>query len=168
MDGVFREWSEFNVAVAGAGAALGGLLIVALSVNIRQIAESRGLAARAGASIATLILGVVLSCAALIPGQVSWGYGIQVLAGTAVCGLVAVRSAVAIRRDSAATGYGRSDAERIALFALPLVFDLAGGVLLVVGTTTAAVGLVLVAVATILAIVTTVLFSWVALVEVLR
>ena len=167
MDGVFREWSEFNVAVAGAGAALGGLLIVALSVNIRQIAESRGLAARAGASIATLILGVVLSCAALIPGQVPWGYGVQVLAGTAVCGLVAVRSAVAIRRDSAATGYGRFDAERIALFALPLVFDLAGGVLLVLGTTTAA-GLVLVAVATILAIVTTVLFSWVALVEVLR
>ena len=168
MVGVFREWSEFNVAVAGAGAALGGLLIVALSVNIRQIAESRGLAARAGASIATLILGVVLSCAALIPGQVPWGYGVQVLAGTAVCGLVAVRSAVAIRRDSAATGYGRFDAERIALFALPLVFDLAGGVLLVLGTTTAAAGLVLVAVATILAIVTTVLFSWVALVEVLR
>src|SRR6185437_7809509 len=90
MVGIFREWSEFNVAVAGAGAALGGLLIVALSVNIRQIAESRGLAARAGASIATLILGVALSCAALIPGQVPWGYGVQVVAGTLVCGVVAL------------------------------------------------------------------------------
>ncbi|WP_348789640.1 hypothetical protein [Leifsonia sp. NPDC080035] len=168
MDGIFREWSEFNVAVAGAGAALGGLLIVALSVNIRQIAESRGLAARAGASIATLILGVVLSCAALIPGQLTWGFGIQVLAGTALCGIVAVRSAVAIRRDSAATGYGRWDAERIALFGLPLVFDLAAGVLLLGGAGLAALGLVFVAVGTMLAIVTTVLFSWIALVEVLR
>ena len=166
MVGIFREWAEFNVAVAGAGAALGGLLIVALSVNIRQIAESRGLAARAGASIATLILGVALSCAALIPGQVPWGYGVQVVAGTLVCGVVAVRSSIAMRRDSAATGYGRYDAERIALFTIPLLFDLAGGVLLLAGPVT--VGLVLVAVATILAIVTTVLFSWVALVEVLR
>lgn len=167
MEGIFAQWSDFNVAVAGAGAALGGLLIVALSVNIRQIAESRGLAARAGASIATLILGVALSCAALIPGQVAWGYGVQVLAGAAVCGLVAVRSSIAIRQDSAQTGYGRYDAERISLFTLPLLFDLTGGVLLLT-LPSASAGLVLVAVATILAIVTTVLFSWVALVEVLR
>lgn len=163
----FAEWSDFNVAVAGAGAALGGLLIVALSVNIRQIAESRGLAARAGASIATLILGVALSCAALIPGQVAWGYGLQVLGGTLVCGVVAVRSAIAIRADAKVTGYGRYDAERIAVFSLPLLFDLVGGVLLL-GLQPSSVGLVLVAIATILAIVTTVLFSWVALVEVLR
>ncbi|MEY9852592.1 hypothetical protein ABH923_002270 [Leifsonia sp. EB41] len=166
MVGIFREWSEFNVAVAGAGAALGGLLIVALSVNIRQIAESRGLAARAGASIATLILGVALSCAALIPGQVPWGFGVQVVVGTLIGGFVAVRSSIAIRRDSATTGYGRYDAERISLFTVPLLLDLAGGVLLLSGV--AAAGLVLVAVATILAIVTTVVFSWVALVEVLR
>jgi len=54
MEEPFASWSEFNVAVAGAGAALGGLLIVALSVNIQKIAESRGLAARAGASIGSL------------------------------------------------------------------------------------------------------------------
>lgn len=166
MTGTFGEWSDFNVAVAGAGAALGGLLIVALSVNIRQIAESRGLAARAGASIATLILGVAVSCAALIPGQVAWGYGLQVLGGTAVCAVVAVRSSVAVRADARATGYGRYVIERIAVFTLPLLFDLAGGVLLLGLRPT--VGLVLVATATILAIVTTVLFSWVALVEVLR
>lgn len=167
MTGIFAEWSEFSVAVAGAGAALGGLLIVALSVNIRQIAESRGLAARAGASIATLILGVALSCAALIPGQVAWGFGLQVLAGTIVCGIVAVRSSIAIRADGRATGYGRYDVERIAVFTLPLLFDLAGGVLLI-GLVPSSVGMVLVSIATILAIVTTVLFSWVAFVEVLR
>lgn len=166
VDAVFEGWSDFNVAVAGAGAALGGLLIVALSVNIQQIAESRGLAARAGASIATLILGVALSCAALIPGQQGWGFGIQVIVATLACGALAVRSSVTILRDAAATGYGKYNAERIALFAVPLLLFLTGGVLLVAGG--AGAGMVFVAVATILAIVTTVLFSWIALVEVLR
>jgi hypothetical protein len=163
----FAAWSEFNVAVAGAGAALGGLLIVALSVNIQKIAESRGLAARAGASIASLILGVALCCAALIPGQVVWGYGIQVLVGTAVCAVVVVRSAVAVRRDAVSTGFARYAGERIALFAVPPLLYAVAGILLV-GVPASSVGLVFVAVGTILAIVTTVLFSWVALVEVLR
>ena len=163
----FDAWSEFNVAVAGAGAALGGLLIVALSVNIRMIAESRGLAARASASIAALILGVALCCLALIPGQVPVGYGIQVLVGTVLCGFVVVRSALAVRRDAVQTGFGRYTVERVALFAAPPVLYAVGGVLLI-GLQPSQVGLVVVAVGTILAIITTVLFSWVALVEVLR
>ncbi|MGH1526871.1 hypothetical protein ACRAWC_24125 [Leifsonia sp. L25] len=162
----FASWSEFNVAVAGAGAALGGLLIVALSVNIRMIAESRGLAARASASIASLILGVALCCAALIPGQVPVGYGVQVLVGTALCGVVVVRSALAVQRDAVQTGFRRWTAERVALFSVPPAAYAIGGVLLVAGAETG--GLVFVAVGTILAIITTVLFSWVALVEVLR
>lgn len=166
MEEPFASWSEFNVAVAGAGAALGGLLIVALSVNIQKIAQSRGLAARAGASIASLILGVALCCAALIPGQVTCGYGIQVLVGTALCAVVVVRSAVAVHRDAVSTGYRRSSAERIVMFAVPPALYAVAGLLLVV--VPSSIGLVLVAAGTILAIVTTVLFSWVALVEVLR
>ncbi|MGO4534988.1 hypothetical protein [Leifsonia sp. 2MCAF36] len=163
----FASWSEFNVAVAGAGAALGGLLIVALSVNIRTIAESRGLAARAAASIAALILGVALCSAALIPGQVPLGFGIQVLLGTALCSLVVVRSALAVQRDGVQTGFRRYTAERILLFsAAPAVYAVGGILLVALPGSTA--GLVFVAGATILAIVTTVLFSWIALVEVLR
>jgi hypothetical protein len=167
MEEPFAAWSEFNVAVAGAGAALGGLLIVALSVNIQKIAESRGLAARAGASIASLILGVALCCAALIPGQVTWGYGVQVLVGALLCGIVVLRSAVAVHRDAVGSGFGRYSAERIAMFAVPPVLYVVAGILLVAAPGSP-VGLVFVAVGTILAIVTTVLFSWVALVEVLR
>lgn len=167
MEEPFASWSEFNVAVAGAGAALGGLLIVALSVNIRMIAESRGLAARASASIAALILGVALCCAALIPGQVTVGFGLQVLVGTAVCGIIAVRSALAVQRDAVQTGFRRWTWERIGLFSLPPVAYAIGGVLLLIPAA-GPVGLVFVAVGTILAIVTTVLFSWIALVEVLR
>ncbi|WP_285114698.1 hypothetical protein [Leifsonia sp. fls2-241-R2A-40a] len=163
----FAAWSDFNVAVAGAGAALGGLLIVALSVNIQKIAESRGLAARAGASIAALILGVALCCAALIPGQVTWVYGIQVLIGTALCAVVVARSALTVHRDAVSTGYARFSAERIAMFAVPPAVYAIGGVLLI-GVPGSSLGLVFVGAGTLLAIVTTVLFSWVALVEVLR
>jgi hypothetical protein len=167
MEEPFAAWSEFNVAVAGAGAALGGLLIVALSVNIKTIADSPGLAARASGSIASLILGVVLCCAGLIPGQVVWGYGIVVLVGTALCGVVVVRSAVRVHQDAVETGYGRWQVERIVLFAVtPVIYAVAG--ILLVATAWSAAALVLVAVGTLLAIVTTVLFSWVALVEVLR
>jgi hypothetical protein len=161
----FEHWAAFNTAVAGAGAALGGLLIVALSVNIKQIAESRGLAARAGASIAALILGVVLCCLALIPGQEQVGFGVQVLVGSLLCGVLAVLAIRAIRSDAEA-GLHKYDLGNILPFALPLVLFLVGGVLLI--GTVGMGGMVFVAIATILAIVGTVLFSWIALIEVLR
>lgn len=166
MTPTFEEWAAFNTAVAGAGAALGGLLIVALSVNIKQIAESRGLAARAGASIASLILGVALCCLALIPGQDAIGFGVQVLVGSLACGVVAVLAARAIRQDESRAGFHQYDASQIVPFVVPLLTYFAGGVLLLIAEP--GVGLVLVGVATILAIIATVLFSWVALVEVLR
>lgn len=161
----FEQWVAFNTAVAGAGAALGGLLIVALSVNIKLIAESPGLAARAGASIAGLILGVALCCLALIPGQTLLGYGPQVLIGAIVCGVLAVLAARALRRDSSRDGYHQFDAVNILTFSLPIALFLIGGGLALAGLPAA---LVVVAVGSIVAIISTVLFSWVALVEVLR
>jgi hypothetical protein len=165
MLAVFDEWSEFNVAVAGAGAALAGLLIVALSVNIKQIAESRGLAARAGAAVAALILGVVLCCAALIPGQVLWGFGVQVLVLTALCLVIAVIAARAVVADPTRGDYHRFDPPVIALFVAPPALFAVGGVLLVAS---APAGLVWVAAGSIVAVVGAIAFSWIALVEVLR
>jgi hypothetical protein len=40
-------WSEFFVATAGAAAALAGLIIVALSVNIQTILNIPGMTSRA-------------------------------------------------------------------------------------------------------------------------
>ncbi|WP_431278936.1 hypothetical protein [Leifsonia poae] len=165
MDAALEPWTEFNVAIAGAGAALGGLLIVALSVNIRQIAESRGLAARAGAAVAALILGVVLACLALIPNQAVWGFGVEVLVGTLGCGVIAVLAARAIVQDQTPGTLHQYDAGHIASFVVPLVIFAVGGVLLVFGMP---VGLLIVALATIVALIAAVIFSWVALVEILR
>ncbi|MBT2585135.1 hypothetical protein [Arthrobacter sp. ISL-95] len=165
MESGLESWGEFNVAIAGAGAALGGLLIVALSVNIKQIAESRGLAARAGASISALILGVVLSCAALIPGQELRGFGVVVLLGALSGGVIAVLAARAILGDDTPGHPHRWDAQHIASFVFPLVIYALGGVLTVLSVP---VGLVVVAFGTIIALIGAVVFSWVALVEILR
>ena len=165
MDAPLESWTEFNVAIAGAGAALGGLLIVALSVNIKQISESRGLAARAGAAVAALILGVVVACAALIPAQALWVYGIEVLIGTAGCGALAVLAARAIIGDESRGAFHRYDAQHIASFVLQLVIFAVGSVLLVLSNPA---GLVAVALGTIVALIGAVVFSWIALVEILR
>jgi len=65
------------------------------------------------------------------------------------------------------SGFRQYTAERILLFAAPPAVYAVGGILLLALPGSSA-GLVFVAAATILAIVTTVLFSWIALVEVLR
>jgi hypothetical protein len=165
MESALASWGRCNAAIAGAGAALGGLLIVALSVNIKQIAESRGLAARAGAAISALILGVVLACAALIPDQPLWAFGIEVLVGTLIGGVIAALAARAIMQDESPERPRNWDTQHIASFVLPLVIYAVGGVLLVL---TLPAGPLVVAVATIVALVGAVVFSWVALVEILR
>jgi hypothetical protein len=165
MESALASWGEFNVAIAGAGAALGGLLIVALSVNIKQIAESRGLAARAGAAISALILGVVLACAALIPDQPLGAFGIEVLVGTLAGGVIAALAARAILQDDTPGNRHNWDIQHIASFVFPLVMYAAGGVLLLLSMPA---GLLVLALATIVALIGAVLFSWVALVEILR
>src|SRR5687767_3657682 len=50
-----EAWSEFNVAMVGATAALAGLVIVAASVNIAEIIKEASLTARLAAGIAGLV-----------------------------------------------------------------------------------------------------------------
>lgn len=61
------DWSNFFFAAAGASAALAGLVIVAVSVNIQQILKYSHLPVRAGATVATLVLILTSSMAGLIP-----------------------------------------------------------------------------------------------------
>lgn len=61
------QWSDFNVAMVGASAALAGLVIVAASVNIRKIVEATTLTSRLAAAISALVLALVVSAVGLMP-----------------------------------------------------------------------------------------------------
>ncbi|PPG40457.1 hypothetical protein [Pseudoclavibacter sp. RFBA6] len=52
----FDAWGSFFVATVGAGAALAGLIMVPMSVNVATIIKITTMPSRAGATIASLLL----------------------------------------------------------------------------------------------------------------
>ena len=84
---------------------------------------------------------------------------------TLIGGVIAALAARAIVQDESPGRPRNWDTQHIASFVLPLVIYAVGGVLLVISVPA---GLLVVAVATIVALVGAVVFSWVALVEILR
>jgi modulator of FtsH protease len=79
-----QDWTNFFVAAAGAAAALAGLVIVAMSVNIQQILKYSHLPSRAAATIGTLIL-ILVSCTAGLVPQSMVAFGWEIV-GMGVCG----------------------------------------------------------------------------------
>ncbi len=88
------QWSELFVAVAGASAALAGLLFVAVSINVDRIVKYDGLPERGIEALAMLLVPLVVSIAGLLPGQGHVAFGIELLAIGAA--LVAVLARVPI------------------------------------------------------------------------
>lgn len=86
-----EQWHDLFVAVAGASAALLGLLFVAVSINLERILSFKGLPERALETL-MLLLGVLLvSIVALMPGQSHVALGLEVLAIATTMTLIAVR-----------------------------------------------------------------------------
>ncbi|KHL15762.1 UNVERIFIED_CONTAM: hypothetical protein LK11_19140 [Mumia flava] len=155
-------WHDFCVATAGATAALAGLTVVALSVNIGQILATPTIPARAGSALAALVAGVVAACAALAPGQPLWALGAEI-------GLVAVPGValqvVAVRRIVGSGVAPVLGATQVLVGAVAPVAYLVGAMLLLLGLEA---GFGVVAVAIVASLAAGVFVSWVALVEVLR
>lgn len=159
-----EAWTDFNVAMVGATAALAGLLIVAMSVNISAIVASPALPARAAAAIGTLTLAIVVGAIGLAPVQPARVHGLEVLAALVVVLALEVHAVRLVAAES-----GRTPSERTAKIVsgvLPLVPFAIGAALLLLDAPAA--GLAWLAAGCVLAIVGGILFSWVALVEVLR
>ena len=164
MSETLEAWTDFNVALVGATAALVGLVIVAMSVNIVKIMASTGLPPRAASSIATLGLAIVAGALGLVPGQPVDLYGWEVLVGALVTAVFQVHSMRVIAGEA-----GVSVTDRVlksSMGVVPIAAFLVGAVLIIAGAPSA--GLIAVGIGSVLAIVAAIIMAWVVLVEVLR
>lgn len=163
MSAGIEGWTDFNVAMAGASAALAGLMIVAASVNIADIVKEKSLTARLAAGVSGLVLALVASAIGLIPELPLTAYGIVII----VIALIAAVFAGQAARDIFANRHPANRLKAVkslVCFAAPAVYAV-GAVLLVAGV---ASGLVWFAAGSIVAIIAALLVSWIVLVEVLR
>ena len=157
------QWSEFNVAMLGAAAALAGLVIVAASVNIAEIIKAPTLTSRLAAAIAALVLAITACALGLIPTLPAFWFAVILVVASLGAAVFQVHAAQSIARDV------RSDAgtrgAKSALGFLPVALYLIAGI---ASFTTQTVALGFAAAGCITAIIAAIVVSWVALVEVLR
>lgn len=158
-------WGEFGVAAAGATAALAGLLIVAISVNVKEILASRSLTHGARSTIAALVLAIVVSLLLLIPGQPLLLLGIETLVPTAFAVAIQIAS-IATQSRMRGEGVTRGILAFIVLFAvLQYAPFVTGAVLLLSGMAAGAWAL---AAGVVIVVITSMVNAWVLLLEVKR
>ena len=157
------DWHELFLAAAGAAAGLAGLIMVALSVNIEMIVKYPSMASRAGASIAGLMLVVIVTIAGLVPDLTDVWLGAITIGFTLVALGFAIDSVVRIAREPEAKA-AQTFAKSVLTLA-PLLSFLVGGVVLLTGVDG---GLNFVAAGILLVFVGSVTNAWVLLVEIRR
>jgi hypothetical protein len=85
------EWSDLFVAVAGASAALAGLLFVAVSINLERIIGEEGLTERALEAVLMLVAVLVAAIIGLIPGQSQGVLGAELFVAAAALGFAVLK-----------------------------------------------------------------------------
>ncbi len=81
-------WAGFGDAVATAAAALAGLLLVAVSINLRQILDIPSLPSRAAQTLIMFATPLVAGILLVVPGQARVALGAEMLAtGLAIGGV---------------------------------------------------------------------------------
>jgi hypothetical protein len=167
------QWTNFVIVAAGASAALAGLVIVAMSVNIAKIISYSHLPARAGATIGTLILILVVSIAALIP-QSATALGVEIILFGICCWLLqlwAAQRMLIARRELNRPLY--ESIRGITFGQIQTLPFIIGGILLAAGGSTmnaigAAPAFYWIAGGTIAIFIFSMFNAWVLLVEILR
>ena len=158
------DWANFLVAEVSASAALTGLVVVAISINLSRILSFPQLPGRAAEALILLGGVLVLASAGLVPHQPMELFGIETL----VIGLIMFLAPLAIQAWSFKVDTALSKTRKFIRFLLtagPSLPIVGAGVLLVIGRAT---GLYGIAVGIILSLITGVLTTWVLLIEILR
>jgi hypothetical protein len=159
-----EDWHDFALAGAGAAAALAGLLVVAVSINVRDIVASQSLTRRAGVALASLTAPLVIALIVLIPSDSPAVLGSLVLAAGILTGVVLGRLVLPPRLSAQRT---------MAQWALgefaPAVLLVTSACLAGLGLATGALGgLYWLPVAVIAGILGGLAQAWVLLIEILR
>lgn len=157
-------WHDFAATSAGASGALAGLIIVAISVNVKQILAGSALPARAGSTVAAIVVVLVSSLAMLIPNQSAVTLGFLVLAfGAAALGFQ-IDASVRMLRSHDGPSIGRT-LPTVVLHIGQLSGVIVGGIILATGNWD---GLVHVAAGFISIFIVSIVNAWILMVEILR
>ena len=158
------HWSDFFLGEVGAAAALAGLVIVAVSINLQRILAFPQLPGRAGEMLIMLVGALLASSVALLPGQPARIFGWEILtigAFVTVAPLwIQIRALIAVKDQPLHWWLWRLVI--VFLAGLPMI---AGGILLIAGD---ANGVYWVAASVLVIVAATVWNAWVLLVEILR
>src|ERR1700749_662034 len=91
-------WTDFYVAEVGAAAALAGLLVVAISINLERILKYQFLPGRAAQTLVIVSAALVVGSLALMPAQPLLLFGWEALvAGLVVAGTGARDAMITVR-----------------------------------------------------------------------
>lgn len=157
------EWSDYFVALAGASAALAGLVFVAISINIERILNLDGVPELGMVTLMLLIGVLVVSMFGLIPDQSDHDFGVELLVQSAFW---TTAIAFLVRRSAEGLGEGGGRlASRVVLPALGTLPYLVGAVLLLAGSD---IAMYWVFAGMLGAILAAVMNAWILLVEILR
>ncbi|MEJ0041765.1 MAG: hypothetical protein WDM81_05945 [Rhizomicrobium sp.] len=159
------DWTGFFAAEVGAAAALAGLVMVAISINLTRILADPVLPGRA---VETLILptgALVASSFALVPGQPPLAFAVEIALTGAVMWLLPVLLQLRVRRFQSRGAALQNFLPRIALAQASSLPMIVSGVLTYLGDDTALYWMVAGIVTSLIA---TVINAWVLLVEILR
>jgi hypothetical protein len=74
------DWSDFGAAVAASAAALAGLLLIAVSINLQRILQFPSLPVRAAQTLVLLVTPLVTAILLLVPGQPRAALSLELLA----------------------------------------------------------------------------------------
>jgi hypothetical protein len=74
-----ETWHDFFVAVAGAAAALTGLIFVGVSLSLTKMLATPKLPRRASEALIILMTVLIISCLCLVPAQPASLLGIEIL-----------------------------------------------------------------------------------------